>query len=375
LIDTLRLAISSRIGDQDDFRRLSLKSDKSLKEVSFYRNSDYGMICQNGNTNIHISEDYLFDSIQTFIEQGYRSIICECWSGNISIQVPEDKSGKFRITYSQPENHIDLDQQKHLIDPEEASDLLMAIDVLNADGYMTADMRRKYVQVDNFVKMVYPLLSKSSQQGKIFILDCGTGKSYLSFVMNYFIREKLRRACHFYCIDNNSDLMGKCLRIKENLGYENMEFHVSHIKDFDPAGKVDIVCSLHACDTASDEAIAKAIHLKAPFLLAVPCCQHQLLNELREHPLKSITRHGVYKARLADLLTDAMRTLILEAAGYKVSVAEYVSPIYTPKNIMIQAERIQEINSMAMEQYLELKKMFKISVELERMLPELFPPS
>ena len=136
---------------------------------------------------------------------------------------------------------------------------------------------------------------------------------------------------------------------------------------------MDIVCSLHACDIASDEAIARGIQLKAPFLLVVPCCQHEVINQLKDHPLKALTRHGVYKARLADLLTDAMRTLILEAAGYKVRVTEYVSPIHTPKNIMIQAEKIQSRNKMAMEQYLELRNTFgDVSLELERMLPELF---
>ena len=134
-------------------------------------------------------------------------------------------------------------------------------------------MRRKYVQIDNFIRQIQPLLSKSAQQGKIFILDCGSGKSRLSFVMNYFIREKLRRSCHFFCIDINDELMHKATRIRDELGYDNMEFFASQIRDFEPREKVDIVCSLHACDTASDEAIARAIQLEAPFLLVVPCCQ------------------------------------------------------------------------------------------------------
>ena len=362
----LRLAISSRINDRDDFRQLILRSNDGTAEISFRRDAD-GIVCENGEAREHIPEDSLLDRVEDLIQQGFTSLTCECWSGDVHIQV--DERGKMKITYSQSSTPSGISESDHLIDPDEASELLRAIEITTAEGSIKSDMRRKYVQIDSFVRLVQPLLRKSSQQGKIFILDCGCGKSYLSFVMNYFLREKLRRNCHFFCIDTNPDIIKKCRQIKNKLRYGNMDFNVSEIKEFEPREKVDIVCSLHACDTASDEAIARGIQLKAPFLLVVPCCQHEVINQLKDHPLKAITRHGVYKARLADLLTDAMRTLILEAAGYKVSVTEYVSPINTPKNIMIQAEKIQDSNKMAMEEYLELKATFgNMSLELEKML-------
>lgn len=367
------MAISSRINDSDDFRRLVLRSNDGTAEISFRRDAGSGIVCEHDGTENHVPEDEVFDKVEDFARRGFTSLTCECWSGNVHIEIPTNGHGRMKITYSQPAVLPGVDEAKHLINPEEAGQLLRVMDIATANGSIRADMRRKYVQIDSFVRLVRPLLSKSTQHGKVFILDCGCGKSYLSFVMNYFLREKLRRSCHFFCIDTNSDLIEKCLRIRDELGYRNMEFRVSKIRDFEPREKVDIVCSLHACDTASDEAIAKGIQLKAPFLLVVPCCQHEVINQLKEHPLKAITRHGIYKARLADLLTDALRTLILEAAGYKVTVTEYVSPTYTPKNIMIQAEKIQSSNKMAMEHYLELKAKFgDVSLELERMLPELF---
>lgn len=364
----LRLAISGRINDRDDFRQLILRSNDGTAEISFRRDTD-GIVCESGETREHISENSLLDRVEELIQQGFSSLTCECWSGDVHIEV--DEQGKMKITYSQPSTLSGISEPDHLIDLDEASELLRAIEITTAEGSIKSDMRRKYVQIDSFVRLVQPLLKKSSQQGKIFILDCGCGKSYLSFVMNYFLREKLRRNCHFFCIDTNPDIIKKCRQIKNKLRYGNMDFSVSEIKEFEPREKVDIVCSLHACDTASDEAIARGIQLKAPFILVVPCCQHEVINQLKDHPLKAITRHGVYKARLADLLTDAMRTLILEAAGYKVSITEYVSPINTPKNIMIQAEKIQDSNKMAMEQYLELKATFgDMSLELEKMLAE-----
>jgi len=366
----LRLAISSKISDRDDFRRLILTSNDGTTEVYFRRDADGAMVCQHNATETYVPEDGVLDAVEELVQQGFSSVTCECWSRDIHIDVPTGGRGNLKITYTKPTTG--MDEAKYFIDPEEASDLLQAIEIMNSDGHMSVDMRRKYVQIDNFVKLVQPLLNKSAQQGKIFILDCGSGKSYLSFAMNYFIREKLRRSCHFFCVDDNEEIMSKVMRIRNELGYDNMEFFASKIRDFEPREKVDIVCSLHACDTATDEAIARAIQLEAPFLLVVPCCQHEVINQLKDHPLKAITRHGAYKAKLADLLTDAMRTLVLEAMGYKVTVTEYVAPAYTPKNIMIQAEKVQNRNKMAMEQYLELKATFHgISLELERMLPEL----
>ena len=362
----LQLAISSKINDRDDFRRLVLRSDDGAK-VFFRRDAGGEMMCLRDGAETCVPDDEALDMVEELVQRGFSSVTCECWSHDVYIDIAGN--GKMKMRYKQPVALPGMGKGKNLIDPKRASRLLQAIKIMNDDGHINADMRRKYVQVDNFVKLIRPLLSKSTKEGKIFILDCGSGKSYLSFVMNYFIREKLRRSCHFFCIDENEELMHKGMQIRDELGYDNMEFFASQIREFEPPEKVDIVCSLHACDTASDEAIAKVIQLEAKFLLAVPCCQNEVVNQLKDHPLKAITRHGTYKARLADLLTDAMRTLILEAAGYKVSVTEYVSPTYTPKNIMIQAEKVQSKNKMALEQYLELKAMFGgVSLELEKIL-------
>jgi len=366
MLNTIKLAISSKINDRDDFKRLILRS--SQKEIYIYGNGDGEFIYQSDGKESVLSESDLFNNLERLIQLGFRDIICESYSGSVNIIIPSDTRSQMKLKYHQHSAEL---EGENLIDP--GNRLLRVLEIANSDGSISSDLKRKYVQIDNFIKLVYLLLDKSSQKGKVNILDCAAGKSYLSYVMNYFLREKMHRSCHFYCIDTNSDLIEKCIQMQNQLDYQNMDFHVSKIRDFNPKEKIDIVCSLHACDTASDEAIAKGIELDAPFLLIVPCCQHEVIDQLSDHPLKAIARHGVYKARLADLLTDAMRTLILEAAGYKVTVTEYVSPIYTPKNIMIQAEKVQSSNKMALEQYMELKSMFgDLNLELEKMLPWIF---
>jgi hypothetical protein len=266
----------------DDFRRLVLRSNDGTAEVFFRRDADGRMVYEQDGMESHVPEAKVLETVENFVRRGFGSLTCECWSGDVHVEVPPDGRGKIKISYCRGEPPCSpsvvipgLDEAKHIIDPEEANQLLRAIDVVTADGSIRADMRRKYVQIDNFVKLIHPLLNKSTQRGKVFILDCGCGKSYLSFVMNYFLREKLRRSCHFFCIDANPDLIGKCLQMRDELGYSNMEFRVSKIRDFQPREKVDIVCSLHACDTASYSQRHSIGSFVSPYSSLLPARSHK----------------------------------------------------------------------------------------------------
>jgi hypothetical protein len=135
-----------------------------------------------------------------------------------------------------------------------------------------------------------------------------------------------------------------------------MEFHAMDINDYVPDKKINVVISLHACDTATDMALALGVRVNSDIIIAVPCCHRELLNQYSYEPLKGILKHGVFKARMADILTDGMRALLLEARGYEVSVVEYISPLETPKNLMIRAIKTKEENETAMEEYFNLMK-------------------
>jgi hypothetical protein len=152
-------------------------------------------------------------------------------------------------------------------------------------------------------------------------------------------------------LDYSEAVIHSSKKMAENLGYRNMEFHALDIKDYHPDKKIHVVISLHACDTATDMALALGIRVNSDVIIAVPCCHRELLNQYNYEPFKSITKHGVFKARLADILTDGMRSLMLEAKGYNVSVVEYISPLETPKNLMIRAIKTRDANEKAMDEY------------------------
>lgn len=221
-------------------------------------------------------------------------------------------------------------------------ELLQALGIASPEGKVRADRRRKYYQVDRFVELVDQILEEWDEPRPLTILDCGCGKSYLAFVLNYWLMEKRRFSCRIIGIDSNEEVIASSIGIQRRLNYRNMEFHKSSILEYKPAGPVDMILSLHACDTATDEALALGIFLNCKYIISVPCCQAALRQRIDYTPWQAIARHSIFRNRLADVLTDGLRTAALEARGYKVSVAEYVSPLDTPKNIMLRAVKTKD---------------------------------
>lgn len=279
-----------------------------------------------------------------------------------------------RLRFRREEGHLSSPQppvhgEAGPIRLPEAHKLLHAIGIATKDGRIRADRARKYSQVNRFVDLLAEYIQRIGVRKHIEVLDAGCGQSYLTFALSYFIRELQGRNCHIVGIDSNPERIRDAEAIRHSLGYENMEFHAVPIRQYRPPGNLDLLLSLHACDTATDEALALGVNSNAKLVFLVPCCQHELLSQMGDGPLRSITRHPLYRARMADLLTDALRTCALEAAGYEVSAVEYVSPIDTPKNLMIRAERTGGRNPAALARYRELADMFAVRPSLERMLP------
>lgn len=248
----------------------------------------------------------------------------------------------------------------------EADELLKAIGILTNDGKLKNDMIRKYNQIDHFVELIDSYLDELKDLDTINVLDCACGKSYLTFVLNYYIKEKKKKNCYFIGIDTSETVIENSKKIASKLGYKNMVFLKENIKNFVPDRRIDIVISLHACDIATDMALGAAINFNAKAIFAVPCCHRELLEQIKYEELQDIFKHGILKSRFADVLTDGIRGLLLEAAGYKVSIVEYVSPLDTPKNLLIRAIKVSDKNSKALEKYLAIKDKFSINPYLER---------
>jgi hypothetical protein len=255
----------------------------------------------------------------------------------------------------------------------EADELLQTIGMRTARGDVRAEKRRKYEQVFRLIDEVIDLLGTPLPKRKLAILDCGCGKSYLSFALNAYLTRERDRKCVVYGIDSNPERIRQAEALRERAGFENMEFRAEPVRAFRPPEPIDLLLSLHACDTATDEAIAKGIEIGARAMLIVPCCHCELLTQMRDHPLLGLSGHRMPLARAADALTDGLRALALEAAGYETRVTEYVSPLCTPKNVLIRATRRGRQNVDSLTRYRELVRQFHVEPTLQRLVPWLAP--
>lgn len=293
-----------------------------------------------------------YDSVTlTYTERG-TDILIEADNKNVkmkNIDIKEEENDNDNTNETST-----LLNRNYLIKVGKADKLLKEIGIMSKEGKIKNDKIRKYNQIDHYVELFDEMLNKLPKNQTLNILDCGCGKSYLSFVLNYYLTEVKKVRCHFIGLDYKESVIKTSQKIAENLGYRNMEFHAIDIKNYVPKNKINVVMSLHACDTATDMALALGIKLNSDAIVAVPCCHRELLSQYSYEPFKTILKHGVFKARMADILTDGMRSLLLEAKGYDVSVVEYISPLETPKNLMIRAVKIKEENEDAMSQYFSL---------------------
>ena len=260
--------------------------------------------------------------------------------------------------------------RQYLIRVDQAAALLREIGILTADGKLKNDMIRKYNQIDHYVELVAPMFERDDSE-EIVLLDCACGKSYLSFVMNYYLHEVLHRRCRVIGVDINEHVIEESRAMAKRLGYHNMVFQCADLRTYQPPKNITAVISLHACDIATDLALATAIRARAKYIACVPCCHKELLDQYTLPGLEQLTKFGVFKARFNDVLTDSMRALKLEAEGYKVSVVEYISPLDTPKNLLIRAVRTGKVNTRARQEYDAVRLVLGTTSELDRRCMEM----
>jgi SAM-dependent methyltransferase len=326
----------------------------------------------NGKTDIYhitelsdkiLDEALKYETLSLIYKERGSDILISADNKNVKLTNTEVKdedanvSANIKITNKTSHNYGEtstLLNRDYYIKVGSADSLLKEIGIMTKEGKIKNDKVRKYNQIDHYVELLEGILDKLPKNQTINILDCGCGKSYLTFVLNYYLTEVKKRKCHFIGLDYSEGVIASSKKMAENLGYRNMEFHALDINDYFPDKKIHVVISLHACDTATDMALALGIRVNSEVIIAVPCCHRELLNQYSYEPLGGILKHGVFKTRLADILTDGMRALLLEARGYEVSVVEYISPLETPKNLMIRAFKTKEENEKAMDEYYKL---------------------
>jgi len=373
------MGLEQRIADNGDFFRelnFDFKSGTKIYTGKIYIENELLTISFNGSIReIDISdvaenicsEALNYESIiLKYIERG-TLIIIEGDSKNVNMKTEKLKEEAMNIQKEVSQ----IRDRDYFIKIGQADSLLTEIGILGKNGKVKNDMIRKYNQIDHYIELIDPMLRELCEKhSSITVLDCGCGKSYLSFVLNFYIKEILKKPCRFIGIDYSEVVIKASKETAKNLGYSNMDFKEMDINNYVADRRIDLVISLHACDTATDMAMALAINNNVEAMVMVPCCHKELLSQYSFEPFAHIIKHGVFKARIADSLTDGMRAMFLEAKGYKVSVVEYISPLETPKNLMIRAIKAGPENQTMMKEYQQLKRLLKVNTTMERLVNE-----
>lgn len=214
---------------------------------------------------------------------------------------------------------------------------LQDLGVMTQEGKIVRTKFDKFRQINRFLEFIEDILPQLEKKREVTILDFGCGKSYLTFAMYYYLHELKHYDIRIIGLDLKADVIRHCSELAEKYGYEKLTFLEGDIADYEGVDAVDMVVTLHACDTATDYALAKAIGWGAKVILSVPCCQHELNGQMKNEILEPVMKYGLLKERFAALVTDGLRAEYLESAGYHVQVLEFIDMEHTPKNILLRA--------------------------------------
>ena len=233
---------------------------------------------------------------------------------------------------------ISHNRTKNYIIPEgQPLDFLRQLGVMDETGRVLQPMRRKFVQINRFLEIVDDIYYSLPNRDVLKIVDFGCGKSYLTFAMYHYFTKIKERRVEMVGLDLKEQVIHDCNKLAEACGFANLHFEVGSIEEYQQGyANTDMVVTLHACDTATDYALEKAINGKVPVILSVPCCQHELNGQVMNETLAPLLKYGLLKERFSALLTDALRARILELCGYKVDIIEFVDMEHTPKNLMLK---------------------------------------
>lgn len=249
---------------------------------------------------------------------------------------------------------------------------LQDLGVMTQDGKIVRTRFDKFRQINRFLEFIEDILPQLDKDREITILDFGCGKSYLTFAMYYYLHELKQYDIRIIGLDLKSEVIAHCNALSKEYGYEKLTFLEGDIADYEGVNEVDMVVTLHACDTATDYALAKAVGWNAKVILSVPCCQHELNSQIENEVLAPIMKYGLLKERFAALVTDGLRAEYLESMGYDTQVLEFIDMEHTPKNILLRAVKSKEKHTkkekQCKEQIQACKEFLHASPTLGRLL-------
>ena len=309
-----------------------MKQDRLLFQCEEYRNNQAFHL----NLEAEATSEYVENQMKVFKQM-------QMETRQFRYQVLVSKKGKMTIqkrlqTAEVKEVNYSHNRAKHYILEEgKTVPFLRDLGVMTKTGEIVRTKFDKFRQINRFLEFIEDILPQLPKDREVTILDFGCGKSYLTFAMYYYLHELNGYDIRIIGLDLKTDVIEACNQLAKKYGYKKLKFPEGNIADYTGSDEVDMVVTLHACDTATDFALAKAVGWKAKVILSVPCCQHELNGQMANEVLAPLFPYGLIKERMAALVTDSLRAEYLKREGYDTQILEFIDMEHTPKNILIRA--------------------------------------
>lgn len=374
--ETVQSATASNPRDREKIQKLRIRPVLKKEELLYQAERFVGTKAYHQNLAPEALVDFLVDAMIS----DFRQLEMETECHKVTVLV--SKKGKVTIKKkpkAAQEQKVDLshDKPKQYILPQDTPvPFLVELGVQTAEGKIVKAKYDKFRQINRyleFVRDILPALPKGEHPLKI--IDFGCGKSYLTFALYYYLKIMNQYDICVIGLDLKKDVIENCQALADKFGYDGLKFQVGDIGSYENStGDVDMVVTLHACDTATDHALAKAVKWNARVILSVPCCQHELNRQISCDTLMPVLKYGLIKERMAALVTDAVRADLLEENGYDTQILEFIDMEHTPKNILIRAVKKNHIKYRAgakmQEELAQLEKLLHIHPTLQKLLSE-----
>lgn len=334
--DFYRMIISNPASKSNEYKKIIVEKKASGYQIAKYT--------QKQVFHENLEKEAVAFRLYQLIEGAYRQVNAFSKEGEYIILIskkgnPTYKEKKSQVSRKNQLAALDHNRKKNYILGEgQIIEPLVDMGIFTKEGKVVNAMYDKYRQINRFLEILNDEVSKRELK-QLNVIDFGCGKSYLTFIVYYYLTQIMGIDAHIIGLDLKADVIEKCNRAAHKYNYDNLHFELGDINGYQAPFDVDMVITLHACDTATDFALYNAIRWKAKMIFSVPCCQHELNKQMKPDTLTIMSRYGIVKERFAALATDAIRGNLLEYMGYRTQLLEFIDFDHTPKNILIRAVR------------------------------------
>ena len=335
--ELIKVVISNKLDKDVKYNKITflLKENKKEKYYQIEQYTDKQVFHEN------IKFDEIYSKLLECIEGQYKQV--SAWSNDTTFDMKISKKGKIFLGKKKGSNEKLANkshnrEKNYILKEGMIIEPLIDLGVFTREGKVVNSKYDKYKQINRFIEIIDDEIKKNDYK-ELTILDFGCGKSYLTFVLYYYFVKIKNINVKMIGLDLKEYVIKKCNEIAKRYNYDNLHFELGDINGFKYNNKVDMVITLHACDTATDYALYNAIKWNSKMIFSVPCCQHEFNAQMKAEELSILTKYGIVQERVAALMTDSVRANLLECAGYKTQLLEFIDIAHSPKNILIRASK------------------------------------